>query len=117
MLIAAVYDGEKVKIPAKLYRHPVKVWTHLCEPGTHNTTCRFLLDVDIQINIDIIIPFVVTTQNMSVVVSTGWPVCLVPKYPSRNRVKIALSSQVAIVLSSERQAKIDIYCLNSLRYQ
>ena len=71
MLIAAVYDGEKTKIPTKLYRHPVKVWTHLCEPGTHNTTCRFLLDVDIQINIDIIITFVVTTQNMSVVVSSS----------------------------------------------
>ena len=49
--------------------------------------------------------------------STGWPVCLVSKYPSRNRVKIALSSQAAIVLGSERQAEIDIYCLNSLRYQ
>ena len=69
VLISAVNDGEK--IPTKLYRHPVKVWTHLCEPGTHNTTCRFLLDVDIQINIDIIITFVVTTQNMSVVVSSS----------------------------------------------
>ena len=44
-------------------------------------------------------------------IHTGWPVCHDIRYPSQNRVKIALSSQVAILLGSERRAKVDVYCL------